>query len=48
MISARTFWWLLSWACVAWYSTLTIYVSVRGVSDIKKMLGRLKPPGDIQ
>ena len=34
-------WWALTMACVVWYSTITIYVAVRGVADIKGMLGRL-------
>jgi hypothetical protein len=35
------FWWLLTMACVVWYSTITIYVSVKGVADIRDMLSRL-------
>ena len=35
------FWWYLAMACLAWYSTITVYVSIRGVLDIKNMLGRL-------
>ena len=35
------FWWLLTIACVVWYSTITIYVSVKGVADIHDMLRRL-------
>lgn len=35
------FWWLLTMACVVWYSTITIYVSVKGIADIRDMLGRL-------
>lgn len=34
-------WWLMTAAVVAWYSTVTIYVSIRGVSDIRGMLQRL-------
>jgi hypothetical protein len=34
-------WWLLAWACVIWYSTITVYVSIRGVKDIRGMLERL-------
>lgn len=37
-----TFWHILIWSCVIWYSTITIYVAVRGASDIRSMLGRLK------
>jgi hypothetical protein len=36
------FWWLLTVACLAWYSTITVYVSIRGAWDIKNMLARLQ------
>ena len=39
---SRFFWWLLVWACVIWYSTLTLYVAVKGMDDIKRMLAQLK------
>ena len=35
------FWWLLAMACVVWYSTITVYVAIKGFSDIKHMLARL-------
>lgn len=35
------FWWLLTMACVVWYSTITIYVAIKGAADIKEMLTRL-------
>jgi hypothetical protein len=35
------FWFLLTVACVAWYSTITVYVAIRGAFDIKGMLARL-------
>ena len=38
---AADLWWLLIVACLAWYSTITVYVSVRGVADIRHMLKRL-------
>lgn len=41
---ARSFWMLLAWACVLWYSTLTVYVAFKGLADIKKMLANLKGP----
>jgi len=44
------FWHFLIWACVIWYSTITIYVAVRGVSDIRSMLKRLRegaPPEEV-
>ena len=35
------FWWAMTAACVIWYSTITIYVAIKGASDIKNMLARL-------
>jgi hypothetical protein len=35
------FWWLMTMACVSWYSTITIYVAIKGIADIKQMLARL-------
>jgi hypothetical protein len=35
------FWYLLTIACIVWYSTITIYVAFRGSFDIKNMLARL-------
>ena len=34
-------WWLLTMACIIWYSTITIYVAIKGVFDIRQMLKRL-------
>lgn len=31
------FWFFLSVACVAWYMTITIFVAVKGFTDIKSM-----------
>ena len=28
-------------ACVIWYSTITVYVAIKGASDIRNMLARL-------
>ena len=41
-MAEQTFWWLVSMACVVWYSTITVYVAVRGGSEVRKMLARLK------
>ena len=41
MIDEHWFWWLLAWACVVWYSTITIYVAIRGSLDVRGMLARL-------
>ena len=35
------FWWAMTMACVIWYSTITVYVAIKGASDIKNMLARL-------
>lgn len=35
------FWLLMTAACVLWYSTITVYVAIKGVTDIKEMLTRL-------
>ena len=35
------FWWLLTAACIVWYSTITIYVAVKGAIDIRDMLKRM-------
>jgi len=43
---ARWFWWLLTVAVVLWYSTVTLYVAIRGVLDIKYMLARLAAQRD--
>jgi hypothetical protein len=42
MMPEHPFWWLLVMACVIWYSTITIYVAIRGAADIKEMLARLR------
>ena len=41
-MSAANFWWALTWICVLWYSSLTVYVAVKGARDITKMLDKLK------
>jgi hypothetical protein len=28
-------------ACVIWYSTITVYVAIKGAGDIRNMLARL-------
>ena len=45
MTHGHSFWFWLVWACVIWYSTITIYVSVKGALDIQKMLRDLKERG---
>ena len=40
-MSEHWFWGALTIACVVWYSTITVYVAVKGSADIKHMLARL-------
>lgn len=35
------FWLVLAVACVAWYSTITVFVAFKGVHDIREMLSNL-------
>ena len=42
MTHGHSLWFWLAWACVIWYSTVTVYVGVRGAFDIKHMLRNLK------
>lgn len=46
MLTNHPFWGLLTLAVLVWYSTVTIYVGVRGVADIKSMLHKLKQGQD--
>jgi hypothetical protein len=41
MLKSHPFWGLLTLAVLAWYSTITIYVAIRGAIDIRHMLRRL-------
>ncbi len=36
------FWWVITSLVLVWYSTVTIYVAIRGAMDIRGMLERLK------
>ncbi len=40
-MSNHWFWWALTMVCVIWYSTITVYVAIKGANDIKQMLARL-------
>ncbi len=42
MIREHWFWYLVLLAVLVWYSTVTLYISVRGTMDIRDMLKRLK------
>ncbi len=41
MLQNHWFWGFLTLACLIWYSTVTIYVAIKGASDIRNMLRRL-------
>ena len=42
MTQGHPIWFLLMWACVVWYGTVTLYVSVKGAQDVRQMLDDLK------
>ena len=42
MLTNHPLWGLLTLAVLVWYSTITVYVGVRGIVDIKHMLRKLK------
>ncbi len=42
----KIFWAILTFACVAWYLVVTVYVALRGFGDIKSMLQNLKDRDD--
>jgi hypothetical protein len=42
MTHEHWFWTAIMVACMIWYSTITVYVAIRGSFDIKHMLARLK------
>ncbi len=42
LLTNHPFWGLLTLAVIVWYSTVTIYVGVRGAADIRYMLRNLK------
>ncbi|MDQ1256483.1 MAG: hypothetical protein QG656_1079 [Candidatus Hydrogenedentes bacterium] len=45
-MSEHWVWFGLTMACLIWYSTITVYVAIRGAMDIKGMLARLSQLGD--
>ncbi len=42
MLTNHPFWGLLTLAVLVWYSTITVYVGIRGAFDIRHMLRKLK------
>ena len=45
MLFNHPFWGILTLAVLVWYSTITVYVAIRGAVDIKQMLRNLKRNG---
>jgi len=41
MLQNHWLWGILTLACLIWYSTVTIYVAIKGAGDIRSMLRRL-------
>ena len=41
MLKDHWFWGAVTLACLTWYSTITIYVAIKGARDIQNMLRRL-------
>ena len=46
MLTEHWFWGAITLACLAWYSTITIYIAIRGVGDIRDMLRELSNSKD--
>ena len=46
LLTNHPFWGLVTLAVLVWYSTITIYVGIRGVIDIKNMLANLRKNHD--
>jgi hypothetical protein len=41
MLNLPDVWFVVIVICLVWYSTVTVYVAIRGALDIKGMLARL-------
>jgi len=41
MLKDHWFWGMMTLACLVWYSTITIYVAIKGIGDIRNMLRKL-------
>jgi hypothetical protein len=41
MLREHWFWGAITLVCLAWYSTVTVYVAIRGAGNIRSMLRRL-------
>ena len=41
-MNLATLWLVVLVTCLVWYSTITVYVAIRGIWDIRNMLARLR------
>lgn len=41
MLRNHWFWGTITLVCLIWYSTVTIYVAIKGAADIRNMLRKL-------
>lgn len=41
MLKNHWFWGTVTLVCLIWYSTITIYVAIKGAADIRNMLRKL-------
>ena len=46
MLKEHWFWGALTLTCLAWYSTVTVYIAFKGVGDIRSMLRKLSGSKD--
>ncbi len=46
MLKDHWFWGAVTLVCLTWYSTVTIYVAIKGARDIQNMLRRLSDSQD--
>jgi ABC-type transport system involved in Fe-S cluster assembly fused permease/ATPase subunit len=46
MLKEHWFWGAVTLACLVWYSTVTVYVAIKGAGDIRSMLRRLSNSND--
>ena len=42
LLTNHPFWGILTLAVLVWYSTITVYVGIRGMLDIRHMLRKLQ------
>jgi hypothetical protein len=46
MLTGHWFWGAITLICLLWYSTVTVYVAIKGAGDIRSMLRRLSESSD--